>query len=210
MLKIRRPLGRLIFNMGIAIPGKTVFLIETAPRALYDHNDIFSEWHYNVIKVLRQGHFVIVPQSRVSPIWANDWSTQVWTEFSIMFRSKGFCISPAWLHSLFCEMTPVYIYGQWQALGLAVSGFHWPLLIALRPTRVIFTTKRIASIIYDFHMSLGEFKSQFPLCVAMLYKCGKYHFRLFTYTSHHMIWVQYAARKINQIRIDNTPYLNKC
>ena len=33
MLKIRRPLGRLIFNMGIAIPGKTVFLIETAPCA---------------------------------------------------------------------------------------------------------------------------------------------------------------------------------
>ena len=32
MLKIRRPLGRLIFNMGIAIPGKTVFLIATAPR----------------------------------------------------------------------------------------------------------------------------------------------------------------------------------
>ena len=31
MLKIRRSLGRLIFNMGIAIPGKTVFLIETAP-----------------------------------------------------------------------------------------------------------------------------------------------------------------------------------
>ena len=34
MLKIRRPLGRLIFNMGIAIPGKTVFLIETAPSPL--------------------------------------------------------------------------------------------------------------------------------------------------------------------------------
>ena len=33
MLKIRRPLGRLIFNMGIAIPVKTVFLIETAPRS---------------------------------------------------------------------------------------------------------------------------------------------------------------------------------
>ena len=31
MLKIRRPSGRLIFNMGIAIPGETVFLIETAP-----------------------------------------------------------------------------------------------------------------------------------------------------------------------------------
>ena len=42
MLKIRRPLGRLIFNMGIAIPGKTVFLIETAPccthhRVILDH-----------------------------------------------------------------------------------------------------------------------------------------------------------------------------
>ena len=35
MLKIRRPLGRLIFNMGIAIPGKTVFLIETAPRTQF-------------------------------------------------------------------------------------------------------------------------------------------------------------------------------
>ena len=38
MLKIRRPLGRLIFNMGIAIPGKTVFLIETAPRILTQLN----------------------------------------------------------------------------------------------------------------------------------------------------------------------------
>ena len=31
MLKIRRPTGRLIFNMGIPIPGKTVFYIETRP-----------------------------------------------------------------------------------------------------------------------------------------------------------------------------------
>ena len=39
MLKIRRPLGRLIFNMGIAIPGKTIFLIETAPCLLKQQND---------------------------------------------------------------------------------------------------------------------------------------------------------------------------
>ena len=39
MLKIRRPLGRLIFNMGIAIPGKTVFLIETAPWKLIIYLD---------------------------------------------------------------------------------------------------------------------------------------------------------------------------
>ena len=34
MLKIRRPTGRLIFNMGIPLPGKTVFYIETGPRPL--------------------------------------------------------------------------------------------------------------------------------------------------------------------------------
>ena len=43
MLKIRRPVGRLIFNMGIAIPSKTVFLIETAPRLLsIRYQDIIS------------------------------------------------------------------------------------------------------------------------------------------------------------------------
>ena len=36
MLKIRRPLGRLIFKIGIAIPGKTVFLIDTAPSVHFD------------------------------------------------------------------------------------------------------------------------------------------------------------------------------
>ena len=43
MLKIRRPLGRLIFNMGIAIPGKTVFLIETVyiPR-VHENTDVIT------------------------------------------------------------------------------------------------------------------------------------------------------------------------
>ena len=43
MLKIRRPLGRLIFNMGIAIPGKTVFLIEMAPWPIPSF-DKFELW----------------------------------------------------------------------------------------------------------------------------------------------------------------------
>ena len=43
MLKIRRPLGRLIFNMGIAIPGKTVFLIETAP-SIASHKFLWYHW----------------------------------------------------------------------------------------------------------------------------------------------------------------------
>ena len=55
MLKIRRPLGRLIFNMGIAIPGKTVFLIETAPRALVttvlNKNDHQAVKYSKMIKV---------------------------------------------------------------------------------------------------------------------------------------------------------------
>ena len=48
MLKIRRPLGRLIFNMGIAIPGKTVFLIETAPSfPWYAAPDLLTAWMLN-------------------------------------------------------------------------------------------------------------------------------------------------------------------
>ena len=38
MLKIRRPTGRLIFNMGIPIPGKTVFYIETEPWIYFTCN----------------------------------------------------------------------------------------------------------------------------------------------------------------------------
>ena len=57
MLKIRRPLGRLIFNMGIAIPGKTVFLIETAPRCYIENVNVVgagdapatSKWSKNLL-----------------------------------------------------------------------------------------------------------------------------------------------------------------
>ena len=45
MLKIRRPLGRLIFNMGIAIPGKTVFLIETAPWFPVSQCSVINWWY---------------------------------------------------------------------------------------------------------------------------------------------------------------------
>ena len=56
MLKIRRPLGRLIFNMGIAIPGKTVFLIETAPRflhLLYSYHYIRVELHVGILQDIK-------------------------------------------------------------------------------------------------------------------------------------------------------------
>ena len=50
MLKIRRPLGRLIFNMGIAIPGKTVFLIETAPWARLNIKIVFPSYGDSHVK----------------------------------------------------------------------------------------------------------------------------------------------------------------
>ena len=55
MLKIRRPLGRLIFNMGIAIPGKTVFLIETAPR-LFTHSTDFQTISWFCYPMSRRFH----------------------------------------------------------------------------------------------------------------------------------------------------------
>ena len=42
MLKIRRPVGRLIFNMGIAIPSKTVFLIETASSEVWSYMNTWN------------------------------------------------------------------------------------------------------------------------------------------------------------------------
>ena len=58
MLKIRRPLGRLIFNMGIAIPGKTVFLIETAPWCCQIIEYIMSRWPYSYVCTLH--HIIII------------------------------------------------------------------------------------------------------------------------------------------------------
>ena len=54
MLKIRRPLGRLIFNMGIAIPGKTVFLIETAPSNMEGAS--ISWCHHDLSHILLVTH----------------------------------------------------------------------------------------------------------------------------------------------------------
>ena len=51
MLKIRRPLGRVIFNMGIAIPGKTVFLIETAPSGGLIYWCIYTLFDLNELKL---------------------------------------------------------------------------------------------------------------------------------------------------------------
>ena len=56
MLKIRRPLGRLIFNMGIAIPGKTVFLIEMAPRLLYACMHVYASVKDIFVEYINRDH----------------------------------------------------------------------------------------------------------------------------------------------------------
>ena len=73
MLKIRRPLGRLIFNMGITIPCKTVFLIETAPWWLCPYNLFprFKMWH-----VLTSGRYTWSPKQFPKVEWNIQEETQ--------------------------------------------------------------------------------------------------------------------------------------
>ena len=75
MLKIRRPLGRLIFSMGIAIPGKTVFLIETAPC------------RFPVIHLEKFGYFLESP-FHINPDFNNsDWTVD--TEYRMVISATN-------------------------------------------------------------------------------------------------------------------------
>ena len=75
MLKIRRPLGRLIFNMGIAILGKTVFLIETAPRFLNMKTNDANAFQFNIEwsskLYYRIGECMLTRWGRVTHIWVS-------------------------------------------------------------------------------------------------------------------------------------------
>ena len=66
MLKIRRSLGRLIFNMGIAIPGKTVFLIETAPRIRNVVTQTTPGYHLHALLLFHQVFNIPHKVSRVT------------------------------------------------------------------------------------------------------------------------------------------------
>ena len=71
MLKIRRPLGRLIFNMGIAIPGKTVFLIETAPWSSGGMTDDLSWAKLSHCDIVTQPDKLMRPWE----LWSLKWDT---------------------------------------------------------------------------------------------------------------------------------------
>ena len=86
MLKIRRPLGRLIFNMGIAIPGKTVFLIETAPRSLQD-------MYGTELKNMGSSHIEAVtkwlPFSRHFQTHFVEWNYYILVKISLKYAPQG-------------------------------------------------------------------------------------------------------------------------
>ena len=79
MLKIRRPLGRLIFNMGIAIPGKTVFLIETAP------------WSFNILSRLTTKNRC---EHLINPTPGSEWASLIDQSLSVDSQCTG-CLGQA-------------------------------------------------------------------------------------------------------------------
>ena len=66
MLKIRRPLGRLIFNMGIAIPGKTVFLIETTPWF-----PCTNSWAIECLMWVSMRTFIMLSRDSIILLWCS-------------------------------------------------------------------------------------------------------------------------------------------
>ena len=94
MLKIRRPLGRLIFNMGIAIPGKTVFLIETAPRKLLIFMTVcfalYMLLFLNLLDVsIKLSSPVDERQSHMS------WCTRQYSLYACVHIWRAICLSPS-------------------------------------------------------------------------------------------------------------------
>ena len=90
MLKIRRPVGRLIFNMGIAIPSKTVFLIETAPRVL--GNLPCCAWSTSRLKWLwlRKVEFVVSNCTAKSALYIMKWYVK---EINLCDFVSSFCFA---------------------------------------------------------------------------------------------------------------------
>ena len=86
MLNIRRPLGPLIFNMGIAIPVKTVFLIETAPRLLQSEEcqmevGNYLDYHWSRFLI----YFIMTGLLRK----ITGWHHEMWTLSTLLALCEG-------------------------------------------------------------------------------------------------------------------------
>ena len=97
MLKIRRPLGRLIFNMGIAIPGKTVFLIETAPSSFY---------YFSKIPIILKQH--------IQSDWITNEPRKPWGDDVRTFSAHGY--SKLWMTSFNINKPTTWCKSGWVSL----------------------------------------------------------------------------------------------
>ena len=99
MLKIRRPLGRLIFNMVIAIVSKTVFLIETASFLASANNDVIRSAYQHQSPMSWQ-HYIFTDPTCISTIkwtsrsttWSGWWSWSRTVEWK--YRRQSFSQTP--------------------------------------------------------------------------------------------------------------------
>ena len=130
MLKIRRPLGRLIFNMGIAIPGKTVFLIETAPRPCFNIKVVFPCIGINNYKIRWSWDFLIWTIAILKPV------RYVW-----WVSCAGKTASLCWMR------TQCHLNIKTRADSISLPGLEFPLWrwdghkIGLSPGRMGFPTR---------------------------------------------------------------------
>ena len=128
MLKIRRPLGRLIFNMGIAIPGKTVFLIETAPSSgmVQCLVTLVTQCRSQLCtaKVCNKMSNIGISVLRAIPTW-NVRKRDYYNWMCFFFHSKHNCIGPekgvkqlAVLVLYPCELLQLEKVNGWVSIGM--------------------------------------------------------------------------------------------
>ena len=158
MLKIRRPLGRLIFNMGIAIPGKTVFLIETAPWLPVKSSKLFTFILHGCVT----GNGAIERSSRFR--WSD---IKGYNKIDRYLRDHFVCAHSQWETAL-----------QW-SLYLTITEHHKALivriLLGIYESAALFYNAYIyicierhkrditdATAIYDHHVPL------FPICILCI------------------------------------------
>ena len=137
MLKIRRPLGRLIFNMGIAIPGKTVFLIETAPRSYCTEDFPLTVYCdlvlcYQIIKSMKLSH----------PNIGSALMCTICSDIVCNREKNHFVEIGLWVKACYCatnrlmHFLSLYIWGLWmlrRGMDIMIIGMKFLKYISILP-----------------------------------------------------------------------------
>ena len=136
MLKIRRPLGRLIFNMGIAIPGKTVFLIETAPSILFTVTSELMKGSSEITVSAMHNLFLVMATMQ------NGYNG---------YRVSYFCNLHSWQTELWIleeprKSTPAYCF-EW----VTRNNSHWDVLYRSDLSLVIFVSVPSVVQVWEFY-----------------------------------------------------------